>query len=461
MSFSPRVRELIAEYDRRIGETDAAALRDHIHGRAKDLGVTYGKRVVCNVLRPLFVERDHYEAILERSRLVLESLHAAARMTVGDTKLMDFLGFAEEDRRLVRIGAERDDHDLIARLDSFLDASGNPVFLEYNGESPGGIAYGDCLGEIFDESAIMKALFERHSLTRRPAVPPTVATFRAGYLDWCERNGVEPQEKPTVAMVDFEDIPTLGEFEIFRKAFEAAGMPCRIADPKRLDVDRDTGMVTLDGEFPVDIIYRRLITPDILERFDGRHLLVDIMESDLCFVANGFGGHRLSHKGLFALLTDPTIRPELSAEQAAAVDESIPWTRMAADADTSGPDGTQIEALDDIVRRHRTDLVLKPACGYGGRGVVLGWTSSEEAWENAWQEAKRGSFVVQKRVHIPREPWPAMLDGQVQFPELQFDVDPYVYGGAVTHGLGIRLSDGELLNVASGAGSAVPAYVLE
>ena len=69
--------------------------------------------------------------------------------------------------------------------------------------------------------------------------------------------------------------------------------------------------------------------------------------------------------------------------------------------------------------------------------------------------------MVQDRVHIPTENYVAWVDGKLEELPLRFDVDPYVLSGNRLHGLGVRLSAGELLNVATGAGSAVPAFIVE
>ena len=373
------IDELVGNWNAAIAASSPAELHERMRARMRCNGLTYGDRVVCQVLRPCFLPRHRYERILETSGLVLKSLHAAARLIGARPGLAEWLGFDATERRLISIGDDGRPQDLIARLDSCLDPAGEPVFMEYNGESPGGIGFGDGLGEAFESLPIFARATSGYRLTRRPVVPEVVSSFKRHYVEWAENRGAAPAPRPSVAIVDFADVPTRSEFSHFISGFEAAGMAAAFVDPSELDLEGD--QVLTRGK-PVDIIYRRLLTPDLFARHPKGQRVVEIMTRDLCFVANGFGGHALSNKGLFALLSDPARRPtDLDAEQVRAIDRSIPWTRLAASEATFGPESVpqRVEPLDEIVRREKNRLVLKPAGGYGGQGVVLGWRVSEAA----------------------------------------------------------------------------------
>jgi hypothetical protein len=103
--------------------------------------------------------------------------------------------------------------------------------------------------------------------------------------------------------------------------------------------------------------------------------------------------------------------------------------------------------------------VLKPNDEYGGKGVTLGWTVDQPAWEEALKEALGSSYVVQEAVEVPREPFPVALE-EIELMDLAIDLDPYLFdgrpGGCLT-----RLSSSALLNVTAGAGSIVPTYLVE
>jgi hypothetical protein len=105
--------------------------------------------------------------------------------------------------------------------------------------------------------------------------------------------------------------------------------------------------------------------------------------------------------------------------------------------------------------------VLKPADEYGGKGIVLGWTVSQEAWECALRDALDAPTIVQQRVDVPGEPYPSYGERGLEFVERSFDTNPYVWHDAYAASCLTRLSTSALLNVTAGGGSTVPTFVIE
>src|SRR5207302_418629 len=57
---------------------------------------------------------------------------------------------------------------------------------------------------------------------------------------------------PRVAILDWPDVPTKVEFELFRRDFVSRGVECVIGDPR--DCEYKGGKLWLDGA-PIDLIY--------------------------------------------------------------------------------------------------------------------------------------------------------------------------------------------------------------
>ena len=436
------------------GARDAALLRR----RTGELGLVYGERPVCQVLRPLFVPRSAYEDLIRRGELLAGAIHGAMEAALRDDGLMAALGFDEVEKRI--IGADRGfgAADLVGRLDALPAPGRSPVFIEYNGESPGGLGFGDMLGLVFEEMETWEHLEGSKRFDRISVVPSVIEAFLEGYRLWCRRLHKEPVEHPKVAIVDVADVPTRSEFEIFRNAFELRGSTTRIVSEDQVTIEGDR---LLCGDFEPNIIYRRLVTMDILARSGGRHALIEAARRQLAFVGCGFEGYGLCSKGHFAVLSDPTLRPSsLSDEVVAMLETSIPWTRLVRDVFTNGPgERSREEPLETLVLREQKHLVLKASRGYGGRDVILGWKTSRKDWRTAWETALQGSWIVQERVDLPQAHFPVWTDHGIEDVTLHYDLAPYMIAGQC-HGLGVRLSSNEILNVAAGRGSAVPALLV-
>jgi hypothetical protein len=104
----------------------------------------------------------------------------------------------------------------------------------------------------------------------------------------------------------------------------------------------------------------------------------------------------INNKGALALLADDTVRSALTGEEAELVDRILPWTRRVASRRTRV--GTETVDLIDYCRSHRTRLMLKPAFGHGGSGIVVGWRTDDAAWAAALEEGAKRAWTVQERV---------------------------------------------------------------
>jgi uncharacterized circularly permuted ATP-grasp superfamily protein len=110
---------------------------------------------------------------------------------------------------------------------------------------------------------------------------------------------------------------------------------------------------------------------------------------------------------------------------------------------------------------HKDQFVLKPNDEYGGKGIVLGWETGQSQWDESLAVALAEPYIVQERVPIPVEPYPSLVEGQVEIFNRLIDTNPYIWYGEYVSGCLTRLSTAELMNVTAGGGSAVPTFVIE
>ena len=184
-----------------------------------------------------------------------------------------------------------------------------------------------------------------------------------------------------------------------------------------------------------------------------RRALVDAYTAKAVCVANTLRCKIPHKKSFFAVLTDERYATLFSAAERDVISAHVPWTRLVH------------EDLADHIRSRRQQLVLKPNDEYGGSGVTLGWESDEGTWDatieralRAYQTANR-AWIVQERINIRREVFPACRDEGVVERDMLVDFAPYLFRGRLA-GFLTRLSATGLANVTSGGGQ-VPAFVVE
>ena len=421
--------------DAALAGATAAMLRQ----RQAERGLSFGPRPLSVALRPALIARRQYDAVTGAAAAVGEALLTLETALLQDPELRRELALDPEEERLALADTGYGVSSPSARLDGFLGPSGDIRFVECNAESPAGMAYADALAAVFDELPVMRTFEAAHRLTRLPVAQRQVDALLGALAR------ARPGETASVAIVDWEGLPTRPEFEMFQAMLHRAGVAAVICAPEELAY---AGGRLHAGGTPVNLVYRRVLAAELEERGPaGRDLQRAYLDGAVC-VVNSFRAKLLHKKMSLALLSDPRYERLYDAGQRAAIARHIPWTRRVT------------RALQDEILARRAELVLKPNDDYGGRGVVLGWTVDDAAWERQVEAALDSPWVVQERVEIPREEFPVDTGSGVVRMRLAVDVNPYLFDSAPSGCLS-RLSSSALLNVTSGAGSVVPTYVVE
>jgi uncharacterized circularly permuted ATP-grasp superfamily protein len=409
--------------------------------------LTFGDRPVSIALRPNLLSRERYAESAAAARSVHGALAALERALLADSGLRAQLDLDPEEERLALVDPGCRSSSPSARLDSFF--AERVRYVEYNAESPAGMAYEDNMAEVFRDLPVMRAFRRRYRVRAMPVRRRQLDAMLHALEEW--RSG----EAPAVAIVDWTGLPTATEFELFQAFFESRGVPTVICDPRELELRR--GRLHAAGR-RVNLVYRRVLTSELLARRDEVRGLLDAYVQGAACVVNTFRAKLLHKKMSLALLSDERRASLYTPEQRRAIERHVPWTRKVVDGATMRH-GSPVPDLLAHCASHRAELVLKPNDEYGGKGVVLGWTVDQPEWEQALAVAATQSYVVQEAVEVPRQQFPVALDG-VRMLDLAIDLDPYLFDGRPS-GCLTRLSSSALLNVTAGAGSIVPTYVVE
>ncbi|TMF85368.1 MAG: hypothetical protein E6I08_13870 [Chloroflexi bacterium] len=387
--------ELLA--DDRLAASTLEGLREGQAARR----LAFGERPLSVALRPQILSKRRYQEAVRASQAVYSALQALERALLQDQGLRAELDLDAEEERLALADPGCRSSSPSARLDSFF--ADRVRYVEYNAESPAGMAYGDNLAEVFAGLPVMRAFRRRFPGRFVKTSERQLAAMLRAFRQWGR------DSTPVIAIVDSKG---------------------------RLHA----------GGAAVNLVYRRVLTSELLARADETRALRDAYLAGAVCVVNTFRAKLLHKKMSLALLSDPRYQHLYTPAQRAAIRRHVPWTRRVR------------PRLAERVARRRDHLVLKPNDEYGGKGVVLGWTVDQAEWEAAVEVAQTQSYVVQEAVKVPRERYPIAAEG-VHYLDLAIDLDPYLFDGRAA-GCLTRLSAAALLNVTAGAGSVVPTFVL-
>jgi uncharacterized circularly permuted ATP-grasp superfamily protein len=428
--------------DPRLAEDSVVALTEGQRKRR----LVFGDRPLCVSLRPNLVSDWQYAAVNEASQTIYAALGQLERALLDDEGLRRELDLDPYEEALALRDPGFRAASPSARLDGFIGEDGVIRFVEYNAESPAGMAYNDELAQVFASLPVMKRFRAKFPCSVIPTRGRQLAAMLRAHRSRSDR-------APTIAIVDWRGLPTLTEFEMFQRYFESRGIPTVICAPEDLTYSR--GALRANGK-AVNLVYRRVLTSELLAKNEVSRPLVRAYLEGAVTVVNSFRAKLLHKKMSLALLSDDRYAALYTAPQRAAIAKHIPWTRKVREGHTTY--GDKVVDLGDFIIAHREQLVLKPNDEYGGKGVVLGWTIDQHEWEQSFLTALESSYVVQERVPVPRYPFPVIL-GRMHFLDLSIDHNPYLFWGGVS-GCLARVSSSALLNVTAGAGSVVPTYVI-
>ena len=234
---------------------------------------------------------------------------------------------AEEE--LLTIDPGFDDPSPSARLDSFYDGDRGLRFTEFNTETPAGAGYSDALIDVFYALPVFQEFQKTYQVVPHPCQPGVLHAMLSTYKDWQRATG--NREPMRVAILDWREVPTFGEFVLTYDYLRAAGIEARIADPRECEFADNK---LLCGDFHATFVYKRVIITELVERGGIDHPIIQAVRAGAACVANTFRNKILFKKASLAVLGDEANASLFTPEQAEIINANTSpgraWSRSGA-----------------------------------------------------------------------------------------------------------------------------------
>ena len=434
---------IVNRLDKQIVEDSrfSQSFRDEFIIAQRDLGLVFGDRPTCPFLRPHIVPRHRYDAIKSAAELIASAVETLVKSALTNPLLMKVLGPTANEETLARIDPGYKRLCVTSRLDSYVTAT-HCKFLEYNAETPAGVGDQMQLEKLLFELPNMKEFLAANQHWSPQPHNKLLQSLLATYDDWGGK-----KESPQIAIVDWKGVSTEQEFRVLQEFFEGAGYETRIGDPSEITYD---GEFLRAGDFIIDILYKRVVIHEFLERFGLNHALVDAYSDKRVCMVNSFRTKLAHKKASLAVLSDPNYRALFSDDESETIRRHVPWTRVVGPGKTTYQDD-EYELLS-LIMNEREHFVLKPNDDYGGHGVFLGWETDASEWRRAIDAALTRPYVVQERVPAEKILIPTFLNN-VGLEEMFVDFNPFLFENKVEGAL-VRLSTSAIVNVTAGGGQS-------
>lgn len=436
--------DIVAELNTRYREyllarpDETAAERKELDRRLLRRTCVYDGGPIPTFMKPLFLSPAQDRLLRRACRLLSAAVEKATGLYFTSGDFAEMTGLGKEERAMMEIEPGYSGRVTLARFDGFLEGL-DLTFLEFNADSPAGLADDDILSDEFLALSPMRELSRDFAFEREEMKESYLRVLLEKYGEY---GGVG---KPKIAIVDWHEVKNRTEFRLLADYFEQRGFPSIVCDPRELELKGDR---LAAGGFRIDLVVRRVIVRELAER---RHEVGDFIEAArrgaACFV-NSFQSKLAGFKGLLNIMSDPANEGLFTGEEREAIRAHIPWSRPArrGRVDFHG----ESEDLEGLLLGEKDRFVVKPSHGYGGEGVHIGYLCDGKEWRNIVEGALAGDFVVQEVVAIPEEEFPVFNPGP-EFVRKKVNINPFVLDGEYVGAIA-RVSDSAVINLTRGGG---------
>ena len=444
--------EAIARYHRLIESEPYKDLAwaEALHAQMAAAHLTEGGRPISPFLRPHFLSRRRYNSLVKAAEALFSAIDRIKQMALDNPALLARMELLPAEKMLASIDPGYPFLAVTSLLDTHLD-NGSIHFVDCNADTAPSVAYGTALADVFYDAAPMKQFRRQYKLTKLGGTKHLVQAILTAYREFGGK------KKPRIGVLEFRQpfqAAEPSEYFLLCELFRRQGYSAEIVSPDQLEYREG---VLRQGQYAIDLIFRRVKVHEFLLRFDLSHPLVRAYRDRAVCVVNSFRSELAHKKAIFALLSDENVTADFPAAERKAIQEYIPWTRIFAATSTKYRN-KKID-LPEFAMKHREKLVLKPNDDSGEYHSFQGWTMDDSGWERALRTAARSSYVVQEKVEPTRAVFPLLYYGRLEMRELQVDVHPHAYLGKV-QGCSSWLSDVGPSGFSSISGLA-PTYILE
>jgi uncharacterized circularly permuted ATP-grasp superfamily protein len=427
------------------------AWAQELQERMRQEHLLLGTRPATPVLRPHFITKRQYENMVKAAESLYSALHRVQEMALGNHQLMNRMQLLPAEKMLAAIDPGYPFLSVTELLDTNLH-NGSLRFTDYNAETPAGIAYSEALSNLFYDAPPVKEFRKKYSLTKLGGGKFLLQALLKAYKEFGSKN-----KKPNIAILEFRQPfqkdaapENLAVAEMFRRE----GCAAEVVAPEHLEYRNG---VLRKGDFPIEVIYRKMKVQEFLIRFDLGHPLVRAYRDKAVCIVNSFRSELAQKKAIFDLLTDEAITEGFPLAERKAIREFVPWTRVVRAAQTTHK-GTSIDLLD-YIRSNRQTLILKPNDDSAETPVYVGSRMDDSAWDRAMKSALRDPYVVQEVTEAATAQFPVLQYGTMQMKELNVGVHPHSSLGKV-HGASSWLTSETSSGFVSAVGLA-PTFILD
>jgi hypothetical protein len=396
---------------------------NELQERMKANNLAVSGRPVSPVLRPHFITHRQYAGLAKAVESFSGAMERIEKMAIGSPTLLSRMELLPAEKMLASLDSGYSFLSVTSLIDTHLN-NGTVRFARYIPDTPVGIAYGEALSDLFYDAPPIRALRKRYHLEKLPGTKYLLQAILKAYKEWGGKS-----KKPNLAILEFRQpfqTTESGESALIAQLFRREGHQVEVVSPDQLEYRNG---VLRHGEFPIELIFRRIKVQEFLVRFDLTHPLLRAYQDRAVCLVNSFRSELAQKKAIFDLLTDEEITGSFPAGERRTIQELIPWTRVVRETKTRYR--KKLINLPDFILKNRQKLVLRPNDEGTDQHSFRGSEVDDAVWEKALRAAMRSPYVVQEVVEPVVDVFPILHYGHLEMQKMRIEVHPHSYTGKV------------------------------
>lgn len=405
--------ELFQRFREKVIAAPDVYLKDYqiVKEQVRDSTAWYKGEPVKFLYQPMFFDSGD----IQRFRALTQTLTGILRKVIDEyirnpkfRRLFDFPPLMEE---LILVDPGYDLYFPMARFDIFYPYSDGFKFCELNADGSSSMNEARELHRILGGSKALTGIKDQFSLYDFELFDTWIDCVIENYKQY--NGGVD--DRPTIAIMDFEGEGIISEFKVFRERFVRRGYETVICDPRELKYRNGRLYI---GDTPIKLIYRRATTVRLVDEAEHIEDFLKAYRDGAVCVVGGLVSQVIHNKRIFAVLHQVDKLPFLDPSEVEFIKRHIPYTALI--------DQSDVRILSEVVA-NKDQWVLKPLDQFAGHGVHIGRDYSQDKWEELVSKAACQPYLVQELCHIPQLPMLTIEGNRLFFEPYNYLIGLFVY----------------------------------
>ncbi|WP_276876289.1 glutathionylspermidine synthase family protein [Anaerococcus hydrogenalis] len=397
------------DYEKIINENYQEYKKDYekLLNNRKEYGATYKEEEIPTLYDAYFYSQEDYKLYDDMIDTFMSIVEKVTKEYVENESYRKLFALDPLTEKLILKDPGYNISTPIARFDVMYDGREDYKFCELNTDGSSAMLEDKSLADLMKETKAIEKLKEKYIIDHTDLLQSLVDSIEDLYY-----KTKNTKEKINIAIVDIVEFDNI-EFKTIQKLFEKKGHRCKIANLK--DLERKDGGLYID-DMKIDLVYRRLVTSDLIENKDIGKNLIDAYLNDEVMTIGSFRSTLFYTKDIFRILRLEESQKILSEKENEFIKKHIPYTEK-----------FDYQKDKEKILEEKDKYILKPIQGYASHGIYVGKEHDKKEFEKILDQIKDKDYIYQEYYTVKPIKFIKMEDDKAKLEDFSFVTGLFAY----------------------------------